>query len=91
MLVSEFRDGLQFDDYLVVADKIGEIFLVENSPSVLQRQCRLRNCWNAAMVEFNAQTFLVHRFVKAAASVFVNFEAGADNGVTFILEDEVWR
>ena len=43
------------------------------------------------MVEFNAQTFLVRRFVKAAALVFVNFEAGADNGVTFILEDEVWR
>ena len=64
MLVSEFGEGLQFDNYLVVADKIGEIFLVENSPSVLQRQSRLRDCWNAAMVEFNAETLLVDRLLK---------------------------
>ena len=91
MLVSEFRDGLQFDDYLVVADKIGEIFLVENSPSVLQRQSRLRDCGYAAMLEFDAKTFLVHGLVKAAALVFVNFEAGANNGVALILEDQVGR
>jgi hypothetical protein len=91
LLVSQFGDGLQFDDYFVVADKIREIFLVENSASIFKGQSRLRNCWDAAMLEFNAQTFLIHRLVKAAALVFVNFEAGANNGITFLLEDEVWR
>lgn len=89
MLVSEFGDGFQFDDHCVVADKIGEIFLVENSPSVLQRQSRLRDCRNAAMLEFNAETFLIYGFVKPAALVFVNFETGANNGITFAFEDEV--
>jgi hypothetical protein len=39
------------------------------------------------MPEFNAETFLIHRFVKAAALVFVNFEAGSNNGVALVLED----
>src|SRR6266480_7347951 len=91
MLVSEFGDGLEFDDYFAVADKIGGIFLVENSVSILQRQSGLRDCWNTAMLEFNAETFLVHRLVKAAALIFVNFEAGTNNGKALILKDEVWH
>jgi hypothetical protein len=91
MLVSEFGDRLQFDDYFVVADKIREIFLAENSTSVLQGQSRLRDRWNAGMLEFNAETFLIYRLVKAAALVFVNFEASANNGIRFVFEDEVWR
>ena len=94
MLVSEFGDGLQFDDYFVVADKIGEIFLAENSASILKGQSRLRDCWNASgsgRIEFNAETFLVNRLVKAAALFFVNFEAGANNRIRFIFEDEVWH
>ena len=89
MLVRESRESLQLDDYFVVADKIGEIFLVENSASIFKGQSRLRNCWDAAILEFNAKTFLIHRLVKAAALVFVNFEAGANNGITFLLEDKV--
>src|SRR5262245_17392112 len=87
MLVSDFADGLEFNDYLVVADKVGEIFLVENSTSIFQRQSGLRDCWNAAMFEFNAKAFLVNRLVEAAALVFIDFEAGTNNGVTLILED----
>ena len=90
MLVREFGDGLQFDDYFLVADKIGEIFLIENSASIFQRQSRLRDCRDAAVLEFNAETFLVYRLVEAAALVFANCKAGANNGVTFILEDKIW-
>ena len=43
------------------------------------------------MFEFDAKTFLIHGFVKAAAFVSVNFEAGANNGVALVLEDEVRR
>jgi hypothetical protein len=86
MLVSEFGESLQLGDDFVVADKIGKIFLVENSASILKGQPRLRDCWDAAIVEFNAKTFLIHRLVKAAAFVFVNFEAGANNGITFFLK-----
>jgi len=89
MLVSEFGNRLQLDDYLAVANRISEIFLAKDSASILEGQCRLRDCWNAAILEFNAETFLVNRLVKAAALVFVNFEASANNGITFILEDEV--
>ena len=91
MLVSEFGDGLQLDDDFLVANKIGKIFLVENFPSIFKGQSGLRDCWDAAMLEFNAQTFLIHRLVKAAALVFVNFEASANNGIAFLLEDKVWR
>lgn len=89
MLVSKFGDGLEFDDYFVVADKIREIFLSENSTSIFKGQSRLRDCWDAAMLEFNAQTFLIHRLVEAAALVFVNFEARANDCVALVLEDEV--
>ena len=91
MLVSQFGDGLELDDYFAVADKIGEIFLSENSASIFKGQSRLRGCRDVAMLEFDAETFLIDRFVKAAALVFVNFKAGANNGITFLLEDEVWR
>ena len=91
MLVSEFGESLQLDDDFVVADKIGKIFLVENSASILTGQPRLRDCWDAAIVEFNAKTFLIHRLVKAAALVFVNFEAGANNGVALLFKDQVRR
>src|ERR1700680_384963 len=30
MLAGQFRDGLQFDDYFVVAHKIGKIFLAQD-------------------------------------------------------------
>ena len=43
------------------------------------------------MLEFDAKTFLIHRLVKAAALVFVDFEAGANNSITFVLEDKVRR
>jgi hypothetical protein len=43
------------------------------------------------MFEFNAETFLVNRLVKTTALVFVNFEAGANNGVTFVFEYKVRR
>jgi hypothetical protein len=91
VLVHKFGEGLQFDEYFVVADKIGEISLVESSASIFKGQSGLRDCWDAAILEFNAKTFLIHRLVEAAALVFVNFEAGANNGITFLLEDKVSR
>ena len=69
--VTAFSSATDF----LVADKIGEIFLAENPAAIFQGQPWLRDCWNAAMLEFNAETFLVHGLVKAAALVFVNFEA----------------
>ena len=75
----------------LIADKIREIFLAENPRSILQRQSRLGDCGYAAMLEFDAKTFLIHRLVKAAALVFVDFEAGANNSITFVLEDKVRR
>ena len=91
MLVHQFGEGLQFNDYFVVADKIGEIFLVENSASIFKGQSGLRDCWDVAILEFNAKTFLINRLVKAAALVFVNFEAGANNGVALLFKDQVRR
>src|SRR6267143_7040131 len=96
MLVGQFGDGLQFDNYFVVAHKIGQIFLAQDSPSVLQGQSRLRDCWDSAMLKFNAETFLIHGLVKATALVLVNLEAGANDRLTLILEDEIrhyffWR
>ena len=96
MLVSDFAGGLEFNDYLVVADKVGEIFLVENSTSIFQRQSGLRDCGNPAMLEFNSETFLVNRFVEPAAFILVNFEASTNDRVALILEDQVgngiiWR
>jgi hypothetical protein len=90
MLVSELDDCLWFDDYFLVADEVGEIFLGENSAPILQRQPRLGDCWNAAMLEFNTKTLLINRLVKGATLVLVDFEAGSNNGITFILEDKVW-
>ena len=42
------------------------------------------------------KTLLVNRLVEAAALIFVNFEATADDGVAFVLEDQIgngtfWR
>jgi hypothetical protein len=41
------------------------------------------------MLELDAKTFLIHRLVKAAALFLVNFEAGANNGIALVLQDEV--
>ena len=43
------------------------------------------------MLDFNSETFLVNRLVEAAALIFVNFEASSDDGVAFVLENEVGR
>ena len=87
MLVNELTDSLQFNDYFVVADIIREIFLREHSASILEGQTRLPDCWNAAMLELYAETFLIHRLIKTAALIFVNFKAGANYGVARVLED----
>ena len=89
MLVSEVGYGLQFGNDFIVADKIGEIFLDENSAAIFKGQPWLRDCWNAAMLEFNSETFLVHGLVKAAAFVSINCEARANDCVAFIFENEV--
>src|SRR5437667_6076827 len=91
MLVSEFSDGLQLYNYFVVAEKIGKILLAENSASILKRQSGLRDRRYATMFELDAETFPVHRLIKAAPLVFINFEARANNGITFIFEDQIWH
>ena len=83
MLVREFGASLKLEDYFLVAHKIGETFLAENPPSVIQRQTRLGDCRNVAMAEFNAQTFLIHRLVKSAALVLVTSKQAPISSASF--------
>jgi hypothetical protein len=39
------------------------------------------------MFEFDAKAFLIYRLVEPAALIFVNFKAGANNGVALVLKD----
>ena len=91
MLIRQLADSLQLDNDFLVADKIGKVFLVEDSTSILEGQSWQGDRWNMRMLEFNVEAFLINRLVKSAALIFVHFEASTDNGVAFVLENEVGR
>ena len=89
MLIRQLADSL--DNDFLVADKIGKVFLVEDSTSILEGQSWQGDRWNMRMPEFNVEAFLINRLVESAALIFVHFEASTDNGVAFVLENEVGR
>ena len=91
MLVRQLADSFQLDDDFRVADKIGKVFLVEDPTSILEGQPWQGDCWNMRLLEFDAETFLINRLVKAAAFVLINFKACANDGVAFVLKDKIWR
>ena len=46
--------------------------------------------WNSLGFELDFQTFVIYRFEKAAALIFVDSKAGADDCVAFLLVNQFW-
>ena len=90
MLVRQLTDSFQFDDDFFVADKIGKVFLAQDPIPIFERQAWQSDCRNVRVFEFDAKAFLINRLIKSTPFVFVNLKACSNNGVAFVLEDEIW-
>jgi hypothetical protein len=88
VVVNQRGHGLDLDNDFFIADEIRGKCLNECTPAILQRLRWFREKWNALRFELNFRTFVIYRFEKAAAFVFVYSKAGADGGVAFRLANQ---
>src|SRR6478736_5139562 len=88
MFINHRGHGLDLDNDFFIADEIRGKCLNECAPAILQRLRWFREKWNALGFELNFQTFVIDRFKKDAAFVFVYSKAGANDGVAFRLVNQ---
>ena len=84
VLIGQGRDGFDLEDDLVVANEVGCKRLNESAAAILQGLRCLRLKWNSLELKFDFQPLVINRLEKAAALIFVNGEARADDGIAFI-------
>ncbi len=83
MFIDQRGHRLDLDNDFFIADEIRGKCLNKCTPAILQRLRWFREKWNALGFELNFQAFVVYRFEKTAALIFVDSKAGADDGVAF--------
>ena len=88
MVIAQRRRSFDFQDDFAIADEIRGKCLNECTPAILQRLRWFRERWNALGFELNFQTFVIYRFEKTAALIFVDSKAGTNEGVAFRLENQ---
>src|SRR5213080_295774 len=88
VFVSQRGHRLDLDNDFFIADEIRGKCLNECTPAILQRLRWFREKWNALGFELNFQTFVIYRFEKTAALIFVDSKAGADDGIAFRFVDQ---
>ena len=84
MLGRKFTHRFQLHEDKPEADEIGTIGLLEHMLLIGQTQRGLGYKRNAALLELQRQTFLVHGFEKARAHLFVHFKDGALDSIDLI-------
>ena len=85
MLVGNLGNRLQFNNDLIVTDEVRYVVLLKRPPFVAQRQWHLRPRGDAQQSKLDLDTLLENRLQKTAALVLIDFEAGPQNPVRFIL------
>ena len=88
VFINQRGHRLDLDNDFFIADEIRGKCLNECTPAILQRLRWFREKWNALGFELNFQTFVIYRFEKTAALIFVYSKAGADDGVAFRLVNQ---
>ena len=88
MFINQRGHRLDLDNDFFIADEIRGKCLNECTPAILQRLRWFREKWNALGFELNFQTFVIYRFEKTAALIFVDSKAGADDCVAFLLVNQ---
>src|SRR5512140_2808271 len=81
VFINQRRHRLDLNDDFVIAKEIRRERLEKRTPAMLQSLQWFREKWNALGFELNFQTFVIYRFEKTAALIFVDSKAGADDGV----------
>ena len=85
VFINQRGHRLDLDNDFFIADEIRGKCLSKCTPPILQRLRWFREKWNAFGFELNSQTFVIYRFEKTAALIFVDGKAGADDSVAFRL------
>jgi hypothetical protein len=85
VLITQDGDAFDFENDFVVANEIWVECLDQSAGAILQCLGSFRKERNSLEFELDLQALVVNRFVKAAAFIFVNLEACANNGVAFFL------
>jgi hypothetical protein len=88
MFVGQLPYGFDLDNGFVKAMEVGPVGLLERPIFRRQLEFRLTTEWNATQFELDFETFLVHRFQEAGTLVVVDLEAGPDDGVCLVFEQD---
>ena len=89
MLIRKIRNGLEFENDLVIAEDIGNVCLRNRFALVIDRQFFLCFKGNVARVEFAFHALLVDFLMPAVPHMFVHLEDCALNGVDLVLEKKL--
>src|SRR4030095_5273005 len=84
VFINQRGHRLDLDNDFFIADEIRGKCLNECTPAILQRLRWFREKWNALGFELNYQTFVIYRFEKTAALIFVDSKACTDDCVAFL-------
>src|SRR5208282_3395746 len=74
MRVSQFLEGLDFENDLIEKDEIRNVFLLQRLSLVMQGEFRLRLEDESLESELHLQALLIHRLNEAAPQFFVDFK-----------------
>jgi hypothetical protein len=91
VLVDQFTDGFDLDEYLVEANEIGFVELFEQSPLVLEFQPPLGEKGEPTERHFHFKAFLVNRFRESIAHFVVDLDARADDCVRLFFVNDFHR
>src|ERR1700722_7906009 len=89
MLINELRERLDFHDDFVEASEVRFVNLLENPSLVADLQLGFWNEWQSTQTQLDFQTLLIDQFEKSAALVVVDLKTGSNDGVRFILVNDL--
>src|SRR5438067_1040402 len=89
MLVDQRGDGFDFNHDFAVTNEIRRESLNKRAPAILQGLRRFRVKRNPLQVEFNFQALVIYWFEKASSFVLVHGKTRADNGIAFVLPNQL--
>ena len=90
MLFAKLVNGLDFDNYLAMADEVGDIRLLYGTAFVEYPEFSFRLKWYTAHGEFALQALLVHLFPEAVSELTVDLVDCAANGAALLFEHELF-
>jgi hypothetical protein len=88
VLIGECRHSLQVDNYLLETNEVRFVPLSQNLATVSQFQFLLRRERYLLKSKFDLATLLVDRLQEATPFILVDIEAGPDDGVAFLFEQD---